>query len=226
VKAISFTGSTASGGKVALACAPLFKKVSLELGGKNPCIVFDDVAAEGHEGLLKVVDAVTRGAFLNSGQICLCGSNLFVQKPIFEKFMELFTERVRALQVGDPMDDNTDIGPVISEAHLLKVSGIGMCGRHEHMISHISRPVVEDAREKGSSIVFGGRRIPRAGYFYEPTIILHPASHSRAATEEIFGTVLLYNRHVITKYMFRHSPQNFHPLNAHNCDLRAAQALW
>ncbi len=117
VAAISFTGGTATGAKVAAAAAPLFKKLSLELGGKNPNVIFADADLD------ECIATSVRSSFWNQGEICLCGSRLFVERSIHDQFVERFVEATRKLRIGDPMDDTTDVGAVVSEAHMQKVLG-------------------------------------------------------------------------------------------------------
>lgn len=172
VKAISFTGGTSTGALVAAAAAPTFKKVSLELGGKNASIVFADCDFEA------TVDGVLRASFANQGQVCLCGERLLVERSIADRFTEALVERASALRIGDPLDPATRFGAQISHDHRAKIEGY-----------------VALAREEGGTVVCGGRRplLPAphdAGAFYEPTIITGLPSTARAATEEIFGPVV------------------------------------
>eukprot|EP00475_Leptophrys_vorax_P037452 TRINITY_DN6460_c0_g1_i3.p1 TRINITY_DN6460_c0_g1~~TRINITY_DN6460_c0_g1_i3.p1 ORF type:complete len:509 (-),score=161.32 TRINITY_DN6460_c0_g1_i3:19-1545(-) len=177
VKMISFTGGTVSGRIVALSAAPMFKKVSLELGGKNASIVFADCDFE------KTVEGVARAAFLNQGEICLCGSRIFVEESLYASFVERLVEVVtKNWTVGNPFDQNSRLGSLVSKQHL---------GKIEYY--------VDLALREGGKIACGGKRPkhllaePRFadGAFYEPTIIegLDPVS-SRVATEEIFGPVV------------------------------------
>ena len=173
IKAISFTGGTQTGRIVAKTAAPLFKKLSLELGGKNATIILDDadlnVAAKG----------AARAGFTNSGQVCLCGSRILVDETVAEKFTELFLDEVRAMRLGKPSDEDTDIGSVISIQHLEKVESY-----------------VELAKNEGGTILIGGRRPSFSntemsqGAFLEPTVISGLDINSRTATEEIFGPVV------------------------------------
>jgi aminomuconate-semialdehyde/2-hydroxymuconate-6-semialdehyde dehydrogenase len=161
VAAISFTGGTVTGAAVAANAAPRFKKLSLELGGKNPTIVFGDADLE------QAFPTVIRAAFWNQGEICLCGSRIFVERSIYERFVDGFVERTKALHIGD------DVGALISEAHLRKVLGY-----------------VDLAKEEGGTIVTGGNRIDRRGYFVEPTVITGLGCDCRVLQEEIFGPVV------------------------------------
>ena len=166
VKAISFTGSTAVGKRIAGIAAPLLKKVSLELGGKNPTIVFADSDWHAH------LDAIVRSAFQNSGQICLCGSRILVERRIYNEFRDLFVERARELRVGDPMDDDNDLGPLVSQAHFDKVMG-----------------AIALAKSEGGQVRCGGHALQRPGWFIEPTVIDNLGPECRTNRDEIFGPV-------------------------------------
>ena len=173
VPLISFTGGTKTGADVMANAGPLFKKVSLELGGKNPNIVFADADLE------QAVATSISSSFSNQGEICLCGSRLFVEKPIYDEFLDRFLERTKTLRIGDPEDASTDVGALVSEPHLRKVEGY-----------------VELAKEEGGSILVGGKRpgsLPervRGGYFLEPTVIAGLDCNRRVMQEEIFGPVV------------------------------------
>jgi aminomuconate-semialdehyde/2-hydroxymuconate-6-semialdehyde dehydrogenase len=165
-KAISFTGSTAVGKRIATLAAPLLKKVSLELGGKNPTLVFADSDWERH------LDTIVRSAFQNSGQICLCGSRLLVERRIYAEFRDAFVERVLALRVGDPIDADTDLGPLVSQAHFDKV------------VAAIAR-----ARSEGGQLRCGGEVLKRPGWFVAPTVIDGLGPECATNRDEIFGPV-------------------------------------
>ncbi|HEX8737978.1 MAG TPA: aldehyde dehydrogenase [Pyrinomonadaceae bacterium] len=172
VKAISFTGGTKTGEWIARTAAPMFKKLSLELGGKNPNVIFADC---NYEEMLKTT---VLSSFSNQGQICLCGSRIFVEKPLYENFCGDFIEKVSALKVGDPLDEKTDVGAVVSQAHMEKI------------LSYIDL-----AREEGGHILHGGRQLKiegrcADGYFIEPTIIENLSHDCRTNREEIFGPVV------------------------------------
>ncbi len=173
VPTISFTGGTATGRAVALAGAPLFKKMSLELGGKNPNIVFADADMDA------AVAGSVRAAFTNQGQVCLCGSRILVERAAFEPFVERFTAAARSLRVGDPLDAATDQGALTSRAHLEKVVRY-----------------VELAREEGGSVLCGGSTPEpvnercRGGFFFNPTVITGLGPGCRVNREEIFGPVV------------------------------------
>ncbi len=172
VKAISFTGGTATGRHIAQVAAPMFKKLSLELGGKNPNIIFEDC---DYDRMLKVT---LRSSFANQGQICLCGSRIFIERPIYERFKRDFVEQTASMMVGDPNDPNVHLGAIVSEQHLEKI------------LSYI-----ELAREEGGRILTGGKRVYPAGelkggYYLRPTIIEGLDYHCRTNQEEIFGPVV------------------------------------
>ena len=172
VKAISFTGGTATGRHIAATAAPMFKKLSLELGGKNPSIVFADCNFE------EAVSTAARSAFSNNGQICLCGSRLYVQKPIYERFRDELVRRVSALRVGDPLASDTDLGALVSASHLEKVQAY-----------------LALAREEGGNMLCGGEQVElegrcSGGFFLSPAIIEGLGARCRTNQEEIFGPVV------------------------------------
>ncbi|TXK52849.1 aldehyde dehydrogenase [Pontibacter qinzhouensis] len=172
VPVISFTGGTKTGRSIAATAAPMFKKLSLELGGKNPNIVFADCNFE------EAVVTSVRAAFANQGQICLCGSRIFVERSLYEQFKAAFVEKVNALVVGDPLQENTSQGAIVSEEHLQKV------------LSYI-----ELAKAEGGTIVAGGEQVQvkgrcEKGWFVAPTVIEGLAHNCRTNTEEIFGPVV------------------------------------
>ena len=167
VAAISFTGGTVTGAGVAANAAPRFKKLSLELGGKNPNLIFADADLED------AIATSIRSSFWNQGEICLCGSRIFVERSIHDEFIERFVAATKKLRIGDPLDDSTDVGALISEAHLQKVMGY-----------------IDLAKKEGGTIVAGGHRLDRPGYFVEPTIVTGLESDCRVLQEEIFGPVV------------------------------------
>lgn len=172
VALVSFTGGTATGAKVAAAAAPQFKKLSLELGGKNPSLVFADCDLE------KTLPGVARSAFLNQGQICLCGSRILVERSLHDRFVDALLEELKAWKVGDPADPATRIGAAISAGHREKVEGY-----------------LKLAMEEGGTLRCGGKRpaLPApfdGGFFLEPTVITGLPATCRTATEEIFGPVV------------------------------------
>ena len=172
IKAISFTGSTAVGKKIAAHCGPALKKVSLELGGKNPTLVFADAPRKN------LIDMLIRSAFQNSGQICLCGSRILIEKSIYSEIRDAFVARAKQLRVGDPNDAKTQIGSMISKAHFDKV------------ISHI-----ELAKAEGGKLLCGGNAITpvgrcEQGWFIAPTVFENLGPYTRTNQEEIFGPVV------------------------------------
>lgn len=172
VKAISFTGGTKTGEMIAREAAPQFKKLSLELGGKNPNIIFADCNYE------KMLKTTLRSSFANQGQICLCGSRIFVESSIYERFKADFVARTREMVIGDPAAYDTRIGAVVSAPHMEKI------------LSYI-----ELAQEEGGTILAGGKRRLldgrcANGYFVEPTIVEGLSYDCRTNQEEIFGPVV------------------------------------
>ena len=172
VTAISFTGGTVTGKKIAATAAPMFKKLSLEMGGKNPNIIFADCNLE------QALSTSIQSSFSNQGEICLCGSRIFVERALYDSFLSAFLKQTSGLVVGDPMDRETTIGSLISEAHMNKV------------LSYI-----ELARQEGGNIITGGKQIRvkgrcENGYFVEPTIITRLPHDCRTNQEEIFGPVV------------------------------------
>jgi aminomuconate-semialdehyde/2-hydroxymuconate-6-semialdehyde dehydrogenase len=173
ITTISFTGGTLTGKKVAEACAPLFKKVSLELGGKNPNIIFADADLEA------AIAGSVRSSFANQGQVCLCGSRVFVEKPIYNQFVDRFIDKASQLKQGDPLDEQTDQGAIVNRTQLDKV-----------------KFYVDLAQKEGGKIALGGfaPQAPnercREGYFFKPTIITDLSVSCRTNREEIFGPVV------------------------------------
>lgn len=172
IPAISFTGGTATGRLVARAAAERFAKTSLELGGKNPNLVFADCDFEA------ALEGSLRAAFTNQGQICLCGSRIFVERALYERFLTAFIDRTRAIVVGDPSDPNTNCGPLISAAHRDKV------------LRYLAV-----AREEGGTVQCGGEipAVPdefREGFFLTPAVITGLDPQSRVMQEEVFGPVV------------------------------------
>jgi aminomuconate-semialdehyde/2-hydroxymuconate-6-semialdehyde dehydrogenase len=172
IKAISFTGGTETGKRIAATAAPMFKKLSLELGGKNPTIIFADCDFE------ETVKQVVTASFSNQGEICLCGSRIFVEKSIYDKFKEAFVARVKTLKVGDPDDGDSNLGAIVSLQHKQKI------------LSYIQL-----AKEEGGNILCGGNEVKlngrcENGYFIEPTVIDGLSYTCRTNQEEIFGPVV------------------------------------
>jgi aminomuconate-semialdehyde/2-hydroxymuconate-6-semialdehyde dehydrogenase len=171
VKAISFTGGTATGKVIAATAAPMFKKLSLELGGKNPNIIFADCDWED------MLNTTIRSSFANQGQICLCGSRIIVERSVYERFKTDFVARVKQLRIGDPSEE-VNIGAVISEPHMNKILGY-----------------IQSARQQGANILTGGNRVEVSGrcangYFLEPAVIDGLSADCNLNQEEIFGPVV------------------------------------
>ena len=171
VDLVSFTGGTSTGEKVAASAAPAFKKLSLELGGKNASIVFADC------DMASTVAGVVRAGFLNQGQVCLCGSRVLVEDSVYVEFRDRFVDAVEAMRIGDPSDESTDLGALISEDHLAKVQGY-----------------VELAKQEGGTLLTGGTPCLPSGFeggnWMAPTVIEGLGPDSRCSTEEIFGPVV------------------------------------
>lgn len=173
VPAISFTGGTVTGKRISEVAAPMFKKMSLELGGKNPNIIFADCDYEA------TLATSVRSSFSNQGQICLCGSRIYVERPLYDRFVADFVARVQALKVGDPMEDATEVGAIVSK------------DQFEKDLSYIQLAV-----DEGGTILCGGRPAAapnarcRDGWFLEPTVIGGLAPSCRTNQEEIFGPVV------------------------------------
>jgi aminomuconate-semialdehyde/2-hydroxymuconate-6-semialdehyde dehydrogenase len=169
IKAVSFTGGTQTGALIAQMAAPHFKKTSLELGGKNATLVFADCDFE------KTVSETVRAAFSNQGQICLCGSRIYVERSIYEAFKISFVEKVKKLKVGMPEDESAQLAAIVSEAHMNKI------------LSYIKL-----AQDEGGVLLHGGNRIDDLGngYFIEPTVFEALDPYCRTNQEEIFGPVV------------------------------------
>lgn len=172
IKAISFTGGTKTGAGIARTAAPMFKKLSLELGGKNPNIIFADCDFD------QALKTTMQSSFANQGQICLCGSRIFVERPIYEKFRDAFVAKTKELKPGNPADEKSRLGAVVSEAHMEKI------------LSYIRL-----AQEEGGKVLCGGNRVIMdgelaGGWFIAPTIIEGLSFDCRTNQEEIFGPVV------------------------------------
>src|SRR6267378_1540668 len=170
---ISFTGGTVTGRKVAEACAPLFKKVSLELGGKNPNIIFADADLDA------AVAGSVRSSFANQGQVCLCGSRVFVERSAYKNFVDRFIDKASKLKIGDPLDEKTEQGAIVNKAQLDKI-----------------KFYVDLAQKEGGKIALGGKAPEsindrcREGYFFPPTVVTGLPVSCRTNREEIFGPVV------------------------------------
>ena len=176
IKAISFTGGTVTGEHIASVAAPTFKKLSLELGGKNPSIIFADCDFE------EAVHQAVRSAFTNQGEICLCGSRILIEDSIYDQFRDAFVNKVKQLTVGDPFEDGINVGALVSKSHWEKV------------LSYIQL-----AKEEGGTILCGGTTVsPKGrceqGWFIEPTVIEGLDNACRTNQEEIFGPVVTLQR--------------------------------
>lgn len=166
ISAVTFTGSTEAGAKVAQRATAGLKKCVLELGGSDPFIVLDDADVE------KAAEGAVKGRFINCGQSCIASKRFFVVKSVADQFAELFIKKASRLRVGDPMSAASDIGPLSSSGSLDAVSDM-----------------VDDARRHGADILLGGSRLERRGFFYEPTILCGVTQDMRVAREEVFGPV-------------------------------------
>src|SRR6266705_1926148 len=197
---ISFTGGTVTGRKVAEACAPLFKKVSLELGGKNPNIIFADADLDA------AIAGSVRSSFANQGQVCLCGSRVFVERSAYKDFVDRFIDKTSQLKVGDPLDEKTDQGAIVNKAQLDKI-----------------KFYVDLAQKEGGKIALGGSAPEsinercREGYFFRPTVITDLPVSCRTNREEIFGPVVTItpfdNEEEVIAY-------------ANDCDYGLASSIW
>ncbi|MEZ6097295.1 MAG: aldehyde dehydrogenase [Pirellulaceae bacterium] len=172
IPAISFTGGTATGRQIATTAAGSFKKVSLELGGKNPNVIFADCDYE------KMLATTVRSSFQNSGQICLCGSRILVERSVYDRFVDDFVKRTKALIVGDPAEAATQMGAVTSLAHKQKILA-----------------AIEQARADGATVAHGGNECKpsgrcRDGWFVEPTILLDANHDCPINQQEVFGPVV------------------------------------
>ncbi|MGI8820507.1 MAG: aldehyde dehydrogenase [Chthoniobacterales bacterium] len=200
VAAISFTGGTVTGRKVAESCAPLFKKVSLELGGKNPNIIFADA------DLNAAIAGSVRSSFANQGQVCLCGSRIFVERPVYDEFVARFVAAVSQLKLGDPLDPATDQGAIVSQTQLEKV-----------------KFYAELAQQEGGEVELGGsapneiNERCRDGYFFPPTVITGLPVTCRVNREEIFGPVV-----TITPFDTEEEVLGY----ANDCDYGLAASVW
>src|SRR3982751_5719749 len=197
---ISFTGGTVTGRKVAEAAAPLFKKVSLELGGKNPNIIFADADLDA------AISGSVRSSFANQGQVCLCGSRVFVERSAYKDFVDRFIAKASELKQGDPLDDKTEQGAIVSKTQLDKV-----------------KFYVDLAQKEGGKIALGGKAPDslndrcRDGYFFPPTVLTDLPVSCRTNREEIFGPVI-----TITPFASEEEVIGY----ANDCDYGLASSVW
>ena len=197
---ISFTGGTVTGRKVAEAAAPLFKKVSLELGGKNPNIIFADADLDA------AIAGSVRSSFANQGQVCLCGSRVFVERSAYQDFVDRFIEKASQLKQGDPLDEKTEQGAIVSKTQLEKV-----------------KFYVDLAQQEGGKIALGGKAPEsindrcREGYFFPPTVLTDLPVSCRTNREEIFGPVV-----TITPFDSEDEVIGY----ANDCDYGLASSVW
>jgi aminomuconate-semialdehyde/2-hydroxymuconate-6-semialdehyde dehydrogenase len=200
ITTISFTGGTVTGRKVAEAGAPLFKKISLELGGKNPNIIFADADLDA------AINGSIRSSFANQGQVCLCGSRVFVERSAYQDFVDRFVDKTSKLKMGDPLDDKTEQGAIVSKTQIDKV-----------------KFYIDLAQKEGGQIVLGGsppKEINdrcREGYFLQPTIITGLPVSCRTNREEIFGPVV-----TITPFDSEEEVVRY----ANDCDYGLASSVW
>lgn len=199
IKAISFTGSTRAGERIASIAAPMFKKLSLELGGKNPVIIFKDCNWE------KMLKETIRSSFGNMGQICLCGSRILIEKDGYEDFKKYFIDIVKKLHVGDPLEETSKQGAIVSKAQFEKVLNC-----------------IETAKQEGGRILIGGNAVKLEGrcangYFIEPTVIEGLGQNCKTNTEEIFGPV-------VTLQPFKTEEEALHLANS--TDYGLAATIW
>src|SRR5437016_3728292 len=200
INTISFTGGTVTGRKVAEACAPMFKKVSLELGGKNPDIVFADADLDA------AIAGSVRSSFANQGQVCLCGSRVFVERSAYKDFVDRFIDKASQLKTADPLDENTEQGAIVNKPQLDKI-----------------KFYVDLAQKEGGKIALGGSSPEspnercRDGYFFQPTVITGLPVSCRTNREEIFGPVI-----TITPFDNEEEVINY----ANDCDYGLASSVW
>jgi phenylacetaldehyde dehydrogenase len=167
VDKISFTGSTEVGRKIVAASAGNFKRVTLELGGKSPIVIFPDADID------QAIEGAAFGIFQTSGQVCGASSRLYAHEKVFDRVVEGVAQKARELKVGPGLDPDTEMGPLVSAEQLAKVTGL-----------------IESGLSEGAEAVTGGGQIHRAGYFVEPTVLVRPRPEMRIMQEEIFGPVL------------------------------------
>ena len=200
INTISFTGGTMTGRKVAEACAPFFKRVSLELGGKNPNVIFADADLDA------AIAGSVRSSFANQGQVCLCGSRVFVERSAYKDFVDRFINKASQLKMGDPLDEKTEQGAIVNKTQLEKI-----------------KFYVDLAQKEGGKLGLGGS-VPdppnercREGYFFPPTVITGLPVSCRTNREEIFGPVV-----TLTPFDNEEEVINY----ANDCDYGLAASVW
>jgi acyl-CoA reductase-like NAD-dependent aldehyde dehydrogenase len=171
VAMVSLTGDVATGKEVAKAASQTLKRVHLELGGKAPVIVFDDADLE------KVVEWIKIGGYFNAGQDCTAATRVIAGPKIEERLLADLVPAIQALKVGDPLADGTEMGPLVTEEHLARVSGF-----------------VDRARKEGADVLTGGARIKKPGSWYEPTVVVPKGPDSEIVKKEVFGPVVTVQR--------------------------------
>jgi len=191
VSKIAFTGSTHIGKEIMKSAADTLKRVSLELGGKSPNIVFDDANFDA------AVGNASFGCFLNSGQFCMAGTRVYVQEGIYDRFVERQAQLAENMKMGDPFEEGVQNGPVISEKQMKKILGL-----------------IEAGKKQGARLVTGGNQINRDGYFIEPTVFADVTDDMTIATEEIFGPVMSILK-------FKTVDEVIHRANSHHYGLAA-----
>jgi aminomuconate-semialdehyde/2-hydroxymuconate-6-semialdehyde dehydrogenase len=172
IKAISFTGGTKTGRQIAAVVAPQFKKLALEMGGKNPNVIFADCDYD------LMLETTLKSSFANQGQICLCGSRIYVEDRLYDRFKSDFVARARTLKVGDPNEADSNLGAVVSEPHFKKILAC-----------------IQTARDEGGTILCGGEAAQVAGrckdgWFVKPTVIEGLSNKCQTNQQEIFGPVV------------------------------------
>jgi len=167
VDLVVFTGESATGRLIMAAGAPTLKRVSMELGGKSPVVVFDDA------DIARTVQGASMGIFVNAGQVCVAGSRLYVQRKVFDKVVTGIADVARSMTLGGSFDPAAQVGPLISARQLERVTGL-----------------IDSGLNQGAELVVGGKRHGSQGYFVEPTILANPQPGARIVREEIFGPVL------------------------------------
>lgn len=184
ISCISFTGGTLTGKKIMEKAAPFIKTISLELGGKNAAIIFEDALRYAEEEGFDLADIVSRSSFFNQGEVCLCASRIFVHRSIYEEFKQRFLEKVRKIKVGDPFDPETSMGPLVSKDHWLKVDG------YIKMAEAEGGRVLHPSKKPYSQAATDSKANSSEGFFMQPTVIEGLQGKSACMQQEIFGPVV------------------------------------